>query len=213
MRVDRHPEFVSYLNRLPRIEVAMHGLHHLHPGPKFAVEFQDQDRTTCTAMLQEGLGIFESAGLQHSGGFQPPAWNMPDALALALGDLGFSYVSSGRDLKTEVSRDAITSMSGLHGASLIYPQHLQPNQLLHFTANFQATSTPQRAFDIIECGGLLSIKAHIFKSGGGHTMLDGLDDTYCDFLNDLFTSLRERYGEALWWTCMGEISKRLRTPC
>ncbi len=210
MRVDRHPEFVAYLNRMPRIEVAMHGLHHLHPGPRFAVEFQDQSRDECTDMLRTGLGIFESAGLQHSGGFQPPAWNMPDSLAAALGDEQFSYVSSGRDLHTPVTQDALTDMSGVRGVSLIYPQHLPANSLLHFSANFQASSTPQRAFDIIDCGGLLSIKAHIFKSGGGHTMIDGMDDLYCNYLDLLFSTLEQRYGDSLWWTSMGEISKRLR---
>lgn len=213
MRLDRHPEFVAYLNRMPRIEVAMHGLHHLHAGPRFAVEFQEQSRDECADMLRTGVGIFDAAGLQHSGGFQPPAWNMPDALAAALGDLQFSYVSSGRDLHTPVTSGALTDMSGLRGVSLIYPQHLPADDLLHFSANFQASSTPQRAFDIIDCGGLLSIKAHIFKSGGGHTMIDGMDDLYCNYLDLLFSTLEQRYGDSLWWTSMGEISKRLRTAC
>src|SRR5438309_1940948 len=32
-RVDRFPEFVAYLNALPRTDCALHGLHHAHPRP------------------------------------------------------------------------------------------------------------------------------------------------------------------------------------
>ena len=213
MRVDRHAAFVEYLNALPRTEIAMHGLHHLHRGPRFAVEFQEQDHNECASMLRQGQRIFRNAGLRYSGGFQPPAWNLPQPLMQALGDEAFRYVSSGRDLITPISPDAQTAMSGLRGVSLLYPQELAHNRLLHFSANFQATSTPQRAFEIIDNGGLLSIKAHIFKSGGGHTMADGLDDLYCNYLDLLFTTLRQRYGDSLWWTSMGEISERVHKPC
>ena len=44
-RVDRYPEFVAYLNALPRTDCALHGLHHAHPGPRMAVEFQEQSRS------------------------------------------------------------------------------------------------------------------------------------------------------------------------
>ena len=32
-RIDRHPEFLAYLRSLPRTEIGLHGLHHIHPGP------------------------------------------------------------------------------------------------------------------------------------------------------------------------------------
>src|ERR1700730_1639556 len=47
MDVRRHPDFVSFLNAMPRTEVALHGLHHVHPGESVSVEFQLQDRETC----------------------------------------------------------------------------------------------------------------------------------------------------------------------
>jgi hypothetical protein len=46
MRVDRFPDFVAFLNAMPRTEVAAHGLHHLHPGPQLAIEFQDRPART-----------------------------------------------------------------------------------------------------------------------------------------------------------------------
>lgn len=206
MRVDRHPAFVKFLNGLPGAEVAMHGLHHLHRGPDFAVEFQRQSTKRCATMLDRGLEIFDAAGLTHVGGFQPPAWNLPPNLIAALAASPLRFVSSARDLKTDIAPDALTNMSGLKGASLIYPQWLVPNRLLHITSNFQATSGPERALDIVEAGGLVAIKAHVFKHGGGHTMQDGLDDAYCSLLDRLFDTLDDRFGESLWWTSMGEVA-------
>src|SRR5262245_64121055 len=33
-RLDRHPELVGYLNSLPRTDLALHGLNHVHRGPR-----------------------------------------------------------------------------------------------------------------------------------------------------------------------------------
>lgn len=206
MRVDRHPDFVEWLNGMARTEIAMHGLHHLHPGPNFAVEFQSQSFAACAKAIRAGLAIFDQSGLRHVCGFMPPAWNLPDALVAALGDSPIRFVGSARDLVTPISPSALTNMSGRRGLSLVYPQRLPASRLLHFPINVQASSSRERAFRIVDCGGLVSIKAHIFKSGGGHTMRDGLDDAYVDYLDCLFTELDDRYGDALWWTSMGEIS-------
>jgi hypothetical protein len=210
MRVDRHPDFVAFLNAMPRTEVAVHGLHHLHPGPRLAVEFQAQDRAECGRKLREALAIFDRGGLRYVRGFAPPAWNLPPPLAEALADCSFELVSSARDLQTPVTADARAAMSGLHGVSLIHPEILPGSRLVHFTTNFQATSPRERAYAVVEHGGLLAVKAHAFKRGGGHTMLDGLDELYCNYLDLLFADLDRRYGDALWWTSMGTIAQRVR---
>jgi predicted deacetylase len=222
-RVDRFPEFVAYLNALPRTDCALHGLNHAHPGPRMAVEFQEQSRSECSALLQEARQIFATAGLRHVQGFAAPAWNTPPSLCEALSDADFHFVTSARDLDTPVSDRARSAMSGLRGASLIHPMWIRcaPNdkptgasagrcRLVHFTTNFQATSTIERARAIIESGGLLSIKAHIFKRGGGITMLDGLDSAYCDYLERIWRELDQRYGDALWWTSLAEVAGRCR---
>src|SRR6266699_3211531 len=149
-RVDRHPEFVSYLNALPRAECAVHGLNHAHVGPRMAVEFQEQSRGECRAMLEEGRRIFAAAGLRHVQGFAPPAWNAPPALCQALSDADFRFITSARDLDTAVTGEARTAGSGLRGASLIQPTFIRctPEEnptgatassagLVHFTTNFQ----------------------------------------------------------------------------
>jgi hypothetical protein len=223
-RVDRYPEFVAYLNALPRAECALHGLHHAHVGPRIAVEFQDQSPGRCRAMLREAQRIFTAAGLRHVQGFAPPAWNTPPALCQALTDADFLFVTSARDLETPVSASARTAGSGLQGASLMQPMSIrlapQPDTeqrgapargLVHFTTNFQATSTIERAIAIIECGGLLAVKAHIFKTGRGFTMLDGLDEQYCGFLERLWRELHSRYGDSLWWTTLAEVAGRCRS--
>ena len=223
-RVDRFPQFVAYLNALPRTDCALHGLNHAHPGPRMAVEFQEQSRSECSALLQEARRIFATAGLRHVQGFAPPAWGTPASLCEALSDADFHFVTSARDLDTPVSDQARTAMSGLRGASLIQPTWIRcapgasdepsatarPGGLVHFTTNFQATSTIERARAIIETGGLLFIKAHIFKTGGGITMLDGLDAAYCDYLERIWRELNRCYGDALWWTSLAEVAGRCR---
>src|SRR2546429_5318586 len=79
-RVDRFPEFVAYLNALPRTDCAPHGLNHAHPGPRMAVEFQEQSRSECRVLLEEARQIFATAGLRHVQGFAAPAWSTPPAL-------------------------------------------------------------------------------------------------------------------------------------
>lgn len=213
-RIDRFPDFVAYLNALPRTDCAVHGLHHAHPGPHLAMEFQHQSRRKCRAMVQQARRVFRSAGLRHVAGFAAPAWNVPPALCAALSDADFRFLASARDLDTPVSGRARTGGSGLRGASLISPTWIASatavRPLLHFTTNFQATSAIERAHAIIEAGGLLFIKAHIFKTGGGITMLDGLDDDYCGYLERLWCELDRRHGEALWWTSPDEVTRRCR---
>jgi hypothetical protein len=205
-RLDRHPSFVRYLNALPRTEIAPHGLHHVHRGPRFAVEFQKQDRETCRATVRRSLELFESARVRYVRGFAPPGWNLPAALIDALTDLGFSYVSSGRDIRTAIASDAVTAMSGLHGVPLLEPQRIGSGALQHIPINFQATSVIERAHEIIACHGLVSVKAHAFKHGGGHTMLDGLDPAYFDFLDRLFGELETCYGKRLWWPSLSDVA-------
>jgi predicted deacetylase len=222
-RIDRFPDFVKYLNALPRTDCAVHGLHHAHPGPKLAMEFQQQSRRKCRALVQEARRIFVAAGLRHVPGFAAPAWNAPPTLCAALSDADFRFVASARDLDTPVRDGARTAGSGLHGASLIQPTWVarastrEPADaraavrgLVHFATNFQATSTLERARAIIEAGGLLFIKAHVFKTGGGITMLDGLDDDYCAYLERLWRELERRYGDTLWWASLEEVTNRCR---
>jgi hypothetical protein len=210
LRIDRHPRFVAYLNGLEHCEVVPHGLHHAHVGPHFATEFQDESAAECLDSIRRSLGIFASAGLRHVRGYIPPAWAAPPALIAALGRLDFDFLSSARDLDSEVSPEAVTAVSGLRGVSLIYPQLIGGGALVHLTCNFQASSPLERAVRILELGGVLHVKAHIFKAGRGHVMGDGLDDLYCNYLDLLFTHLSARFGTALWWAHLSQIARRVR---
>jgi hypothetical protein len=209
-RVDRHPEFVAFLNGLERCEIVPHGLHHAHVGPRRAVEFQNQGQEQCAAIVRRGLDIFAAANLRFVRGYVPPAWNAPPDLLAALGRMDFRFITSARDLRTPISPEAVTRMSGLTGVSLIHPQTVGDRNLVHLPCNFQATSAAERAFAIVEHGGLLHIKAHIFKTDGRHVMPDGLDDLYCNYLDLLFTSLERRFGEQLWWAHLSEVAERFR---
>jgi hypothetical protein len=211
MDLRHHPEFVAFLNAMPRTEVALHGLHHIHPGESVSVEFQSQDRSTCADMLREAICIFEDAGLRWRRGLQPPGWNCPPALQQACRDVGIEWITSARDIISPVSKQAKTAMSGLCGVSNIFPERIAPN-LLHISTNFQATSPPERAFDILDAGGVLSIKAHITKDVPGHTHLDGVDHLYMNYLDRLFDDIEHRYGDAIDWTTMGQLAASLSAP-
>lgn len=209
-RVDRYPAFVAYLNTLPRTEIAPHGLHHVHRGAKLAVEFQEQSQGQCLAKLRRALRIFDAAGLAYVNGFAPPGWNLPASLRDALDALDFDFVASARDLCTAIAPRATSRMSGLSGVSLIAPERIAPRGLVHLPTNFQATSSFDRADRIVACGGLISIKAHAFKRGGGHVLADGMDDNYFAYLDALFAHLERRHGDSLWWASMSEIAARFR---
>jgi len=211
MDVRRHPKFVAFLNEMPRTEIALHGLHHVHPGRKPSVEFQWQDRTTCVALLDEAIRIFNESGLRWTRGLQPPGWNCPPALVAACHDVGIEWITSARDIRTPVSKRAKTAMSGLSGVSMIFPERITPH-LLHISTNFQATSPLERAFQVIDAGGVLSIKAHITKNVPGHSHLDGVDGVYMNYLDRLFDEIEDRYGNAIFWTTIGELAALLSSP-
>ena len=208
MALDRHAAFVEYLRSEPGFEVGLHGLHHLHPKRISPVEFLEQSREECRAALEEAIAIFRKAGLPFAPGMTPPGWNAPPALLDAMVDVGLAFVASARDILTPVSADARANMSGLKGVALYRPERIHDGKLVHIPANFQATSPIDRAFQIIDAGGLLSIKGHIIKDCCGHIALDGIDPLYCNYLDTLLSALEARYGEALWWTSMGEIAER-----
>ena len=208
-RIDRHPNFVAYLNNLERCEVLLHGLFHAHPGPRLAVEFQDESEEECVAIVRRGLEIFDAAKIRFVRGFAPPAWNAPPALIAALGRLGFKFLTSSRDIRTSIATRARTAMSGLQGVSLIYPEVIGKHRLVHLSCNFQATSPVDRAIQILRLGGVLHVKAHIFKSDGNHVVLDGLDELYCNYLDLLFTHIDRHFGSRLWWAHLSEVAARM----
>ena len=210
MRLSRHPGFVEYLKQLPRTEIGLHGLHHIHRGPTVLVEFQQQSADECERVLRESMTLFEEAGLPFIKGMTPPGWNAPPGLVEAMARLSFDYLASARDIRTAITPGARTDMSGLKGVSLLGPEWIADGRLLHLPANFQATSPPERAEQLIDLGGLVSIKAHIIKSAHGHVALDGVDALYMNYLDVLLTRLENKYGDALWWTSMGELSNSAR---
>jgi hypothetical protein len=210
MRLDRQPDFVRSLQQLPRVEIGLHGLHHVSRGPGPQIEFAGLDFKNCRRILRKSIAIFTEAKIQYVLGMTPPGWELSANLADAMIDAGLEFVASARDIRSPVSRAAVTNMSGLKDVSLIYPQLICKDRLLHLTSNFQATSDVDRAIKIIEHGGLLAIKAHSVKRAGDYVALDGLDELYRNYLDLLFARLRDTYGETLWWTSMGEISDRVR---
>lgn len=214
MRLDRFPEFVAFLKRLPRVEIGLHGLTHTRRTHPSHVEYLTADERECRASIAAILEIFARADLPFVPGMSPPGWHLSAALSAAMCAADLTFVGAARDLITPIARGAVNGMSGLPGVSLIEPEWIHGG-LLNFTTNYQATSNVDRARAIIDHGGLLAIKAHVVKKAGRYIALDGLDDAYCDQLHALFAEL-ETLGAELWWTSMGEIAARcvaLRDQC
>lgn len=210
MNLEKHPEFVQFLNSVNSAEIGFHGLYHVHKGLKIPVEFQNQSEKEFREIIEEMLRIFNSSGIDYIKGICPPGWNAPEELLNRLIAEDFDFVASARDIFTPVSRNAKTNMSGIKGVSLIEPELIKGGKLIHFPTNFQANSTIDRARDIVENSGLLSIKAHIVKSVFGYVAIDGVDELYMNYLDVLLSNLKAEYGEELWITSMGEIAAYIK---
>lgn len=210
MNLERHPDFVDFLNTMKGAEIAFHGLYHVHKGLQIPVEFQNQKKEEFAVIIREMLRIFNDSGLQYVSGICPPGWNAPAPFVDQLINYGFEFIASARDIFTDISANAVNSMSGMRGVSLLYPERVRNSNMIHIPTNFQATSKMERARKIIDNSGILSIKAHIIKSAFGNIAADGVDQLYMNYLDLLFTQLESEYGDDLWWTSMGEISQYVK---
>ncbi len=204
-QLDRHQEFCSLLRDWDRGELALHGFQHVRSGMTPVLEFERRSTDECRAILRQAAAIFREAKLPCAPGMSPPGWSAPPPLLEAMKAEGFRFVASARDLDTAISTKAVANGSGLRGISLVHPQRIEPG-LLHIPTNFQATSALDRALAILDCGGLLSIKAHLLETSGSYRALDGLTIAYREQLHRLFTMLEERFDDELTWTSMGEIA-------
>ena len=203
----KHPALVAYAKSLPRTEIALHGLHHIRKGRQHPAEFAGISKRDCTTKLVEALRIMSSAGISDVVGLCPPRWDASEALVAAAREVSLLYVASARDIVTPIAREAVTNMSGARGASLLRPCRWRSNGMMQIPTNFQATSQRERAFRILELGGLLSIKAHAVSDLQGHIMLDALNESYVDTLLELFRTIKDRFGTSIWWTNMRGISQ------
>jgi hypothetical protein len=210
MRLDRHPDFVSFLKQMPRVEIVPHGLHHIQRGREVTREFENASYSRSLAALERIDSIMAAAGIVAAPGHVPPGWEASRSFRQAMKHRGLRFIVSARDIRTPVRYDAIGAMSGLGGQPLIFPG-ITDEGLVHIPTNFQATSPIDRAVAILEAGGLLSIKAHVAKTVGRYTALDALDDDYSRYLDQVLAVCRSQFGERIWWPTMSELADRFAT--
>jgi peptidoglycan/xylan/chitin deacetylase (PgdA/CDA1 family) len=206
MALSAHPRFTEYLGSIDRCELALHGLHHVHRGPLVPVEYQRESLRSCLTSVRSGVYLFERSGLDRPIGFCPPAWSAPPHLEAALSREGFRYLAASRDLETCVRLDALSHGSGRTDVPAFLPAVLPKSRLIHIPVNFQATSPFERAYEILEAGGLLSIKSHAIENACGHIALDALNVSYVSKLFDLFQEISTRFGNSVWWPTFAELS-------
>lgn len=204
-RLDRHEDFCAFLRQWSGAEIALHGLHHVRTGLRPVLEFEGRGTAQCRVILEEAMSLFARARVPIVRGMTPPGWHAPPPLLRAMHETGLTFVASARDLETPVAEGAVANGSGLRGVPLFRPERIEPG-LLHIPTNFQATSPIERALAVLDAGGLLSIKAHLLVESGAYRALDGLSPEYHEYLHRLFSTIEERYGEAIWWTSMGELA-------
>jgi hypothetical protein len=208
--LDKHPEFVTFYNEHPQVEIGLHGLYHCHKGLKIPVEFQNESFRKCNAAIEKMIAIFEQSGIQYIKGFTPPAWNASANLMQALFANGVETLCSARDIKTPVTADAINKMSGLPDVSILYPEWIFDNKLIHIATNFQVTSDFERAAAIIEHQGILSIKAHMIKELNGFVSIDGVDSAYMQYLDTVLSKVEDKYGDDIWWTSISQLTQKIK---
>jgi hypothetical protein len=207
MALSNHGEFVKYLNSLERVTIGLHGLHHVTQGPYVPAELNNKNVNQIEKIVDEMVDIFEKAGLEYIPCFAPPGWECDEKIVDPLLRHDVRLIMSGRDVLSEVAREAKIEMSGLKGVSLIYPESVFHGRLLHLPSNFHATCPIDRAIEIIELGGVVGIKAHIIKKAGSLIARDGLDETYRNYLDLLLFDLEQRYSDDLWWTDVYEFGQ------
>ncbi len=210
MSLDRHPDFVSYLDTIPRIEIGSHGLTHVGLGKNLIREFLGLSENEIRKRVSKIAQIFQNAGLKKPAGFCPPGWGYNELLLKVIPDFGYSYIACSRDLNTPIKRDAVCNESGIKNVSLVNPCFLPGSKIVHIPSNWSVTCNLDRAYQIIESGGVLSIKAHAVKKMGTYVSADGLDDACQNYLSKLFHSLKSRFGNSIWWTTMKELAVRYR---
>lgn len=210
LRLDRHLEFLSYLKSFLRIETGSHGLTHVGLGKNLMREFVGLSESEIKTRLVKINQIFEKSGLAKPAGFCPPGWGYNEYLLKIIPDFGYSYLACSRDLNTPIKPGAFSRESGLKNVPMLEPAFLPNSQVVHIPSNWSATSDFERAYRILDLGGVLSIKAHAVKKMGTYVSADGLDGAYQNYLNKLFHSLKVRFGASIWWTTMKELANQYR---
>lgn len=208
-QIDKFKDFQDFYTNHKQVEIALHGLHHCHKGLKVPVEFQKQSSKVCSKIIKKMLEIFDNSQIPYVKGFTPPAWNASESLIQSLIENNIDFLASARDIITPIAIDAKNKMSGFPNISILYPEYIHDKKMVHLPSNFQANTNFDRAFKILDCGGLLSIKAHMIKSFHGHISIDGVDQDYMNYLDKLLNEINDRYGDSIWWTSMGDISDKI----
>lgn len=160
-RLDKHKNWCKWINEKKCFELAIHGYTH-SSRHKFlkAAEFNHLNPKKAEDKLFKAESILNKSGLNFVKGFRQPGWIAPSYLINLLERRGYIFIAGSMDVKTPISKNAVCNESGYKGLPLIHPKRV--GRIVHIPSNIGLDRLNlQRAREIVNLNGLVSIKAHI----------------------------------------------------
>ena len=206
-RLDKFRDWCSWLNSFENFEIAFHGLYHHRDKEPHCAEFLDLDYYECLYKLKRSEEIFKNAGLKYVRGFRPPGWGVSNGLFKALKDLNYEFIACSADVKTKISKNAISNDAGIKGVSLIYPSYYRG--LINIPQNWDIMhSSIKRAIEIVKLNGVIGAKGHIANIYDGEIIGNGLTE---ESFNNIMTLLEELEKYDVEYLTMREIATKYKT--
>lgn len=212
-----HPAWTEWLKGCcsdGRLELAEHGLFHWRCEWPFGEEFRDTSKDESLRLLRKAREIFSETGLPVSRGFRPPCWAIGKGLVEALGEYDFEFVAASSDVVSDVRPGTTSCQWGLRSVSLLHPEPIGDTAVVNIPANWDPYwSDVERAFHIVEAGGVVAVTSHIQAAYWGETIENGLSRGILDKMIHLFGALRDRYHSSITFLTHSELCRRARAAC
>jgi predicted deacetylase len=192
-RLDKHPEWVSWVNEYVKrgnLEIAVHGLfHHTDKSWAHTAEFDGMGYTESLVRIKRAEEIMKNSGLQYVRGFRPPGWGKSEGMLKALADEKFDFVS-------------------LYGTPSKGKEITLVNGLINIPQNYSILEKPEEGTRMAKECGRVYAKGHFAPKHGGIKIPNGLTEENYNNLAALIRELKKNYE--VEFLSMSEITQRFR---
>jgi len=193
--LDRYRTWCDWLRskvQTGNFEVVPHGLFHISENSCASTEFADLSPDEMLRRLIEMKQIFDNTKIPFVNGFRPPGWDISWGLLEILDKLEYRFFAGFFDSKSQ-----------LHPlGDRILPVRYDNYSFVSITANCNM-QTFERAFDIIELGGLVLFQTHIMSSCFG---LERVSKKFVRIMSRLLDMIEKKYPDQVWFATLGEIA-------